>query len=287
MSSEKDHIWKRIISKFFKQFIEFFLPELHNDIDFTYKVKFLDNQLLKIVQKSGGKDRASDKLVEVKMKDGTNKFILVHIEIQDSHKSDFAFRMWQYYYRIFDKFNKDITAIAIYTDPSVKFKPNNYSKSFYGTEISYKFNTYKVLDQKDKKEELINSSNPFALIILASLYYLESKKDDKKRYNFKIELTKLLIAKGFKQKDIYELFEFIDILLRFDDDILEEQYFKEINMPRTKEKPLMSPFRKIARKEGVTGVAINMLREGSKVEFVSKVTALTIKEVEELKKNLK
>jgi hypothetical protein len=33
LSREKDHIWKRIIGKFFIQFTEFFLPDLHKDID--------------------------------------------------------------------------------------------------------------------------------------------------------------------------------------------------------------------------------------------------------------
>ncbi|MFN8576761.1 MAG: hypothetical protein U0354_07875 [Candidatus Sericytochromatia bacterium] len=288
MSKEKDHIWKRIIDKFFNKFAEFFLPDLHKDIDFTHKPKFLDNQLLKITQKSGGKDRESDKLVEVKLKDGTERFILIHVEVQDSRKPDFSFRMFQYHYRIFDKFNKKVVALAIYTDINSKFKPNEYKDELYGTGIRYWFNTYKVLEQKDKKEILKNSDNPFSLVILASLYYLESKDNDNKRYNFKIELTKLLLEKGYKRKDIYELFEFIDILLKFNDDILEEKYIEEINkVSKTKEKEIISPFKRITRKEEKKHIAINLLKEGSKVEFVSKVTGLTIVEVEELKKNLK
>lgn len=159
--------------------------------------------------------------------------------------------MMQYYYRIFDKFNKEVTALAIYTDSNSKFKPNSYSKEFYGTKITYEFNTYKVLEQKDKKEILKNNDNPFSLVILASLYYLESKDNDNKRYNFKLELTKLLLEKGYKKKDIYELFEFIDILLKFNDDILEEKYIEEINkVSKTKDKEIISPFRKVVRKEG-------------------------------------
>jgi hypothetical protein len=288
LSSEKDHIWKRIISTFFNKFTEFFLPDLDKDIDFTHKPKFLDNQLLKITQKSGGKDRESDKLVEVKLKDGSNRFILIHVEVQDSRKLDFSFRMFQYHYRIFDKFNKEITALAIYTDSNSKFKPNSYSKELYGTKITYEFNTYKVLEQKDKKEILKNSDNPFSLVILASLYYLESKDNDNKRYNFKLELTKLLLEKGYVRKDIYELFEFIDILLKFNDDILEEKYIEEINkMPKTKEKKIISPFQRITRKQRDNEIAINTLKEGASIEFTSKITGLTIKEVEELKKNLK
>ena len=78
------------------------------------------------------------------------------------------------------------------------------------------------------------------MVILASLYYLESKDNDNKRYNFKLELTKLLLEKGYKRRDIYELFEFIDILLKFNDDILEEKYIEEINkVSKTKEKEII------------------------------------------------
>jgi hypothetical protein len=38
-------------------------------------------------------------------------------------------------------------------------------------------------------------------------------------------------------------------------------------------------------KERDKQIATNMLKEGSKVEFISKVTGLTISEVEELNKN--
>jgi len=279
----KDQIWKRVIEKFFSKFTEFFLPELHKDIDFNYKPKFLDNELLKISQKSGSKNRASDKLVEIRLKDGTDRCILVHIEVQDSKKDDFIFRMFQYHYRILDKLNKEIVALAIYTDGNSKFKPNEYHKAFYGTELSYKFNTYKILDQKDKKEDLKSNNNPFALIILASLYYLESKKNDNKRYNFKIELTKLLLKKGYKRKDIFELFEFINVLMNFIDVDLESEFYKEIEkMPKVKEKQVISEFRKIAKKEGIKEVAKNLKKLGVEVNKISKATELTIEEIENL-----
>lgn len=283
----KDQIWKHIIGKFFREFTEFFLPELHKDIDFNKKPKFLDNQLSKITQKSEGKNRESDKLVEVKLKDGSEKWILVHIEIQDSKKDDFIFRMFQYYYRIFDKFNKKIVALAVYTDSNSKFNPAEYKDSFYGTEIIYKFNTYKVLDQKDKKEFLKNNANPFALVILSSLYYLESKKDDDKRYNFKIELTKLLLEKGYKKKDVWDLFDFIDVLMSFSNDKLEKKYYKEIeDMPKAKEEKIIGGYQRFVIKRKISEVAKNMLKENISVKLIAKVTGLKIREIEELKKEI-
>lgn len=281
----KDQIWKRIIGKFFNKFTEFFLPELHNVIDFTKKPKFLDNQLLKITQKSEGKNRESDKLVEIKLKDGSNRWILVHIEIQDAKKDDFTFRMYQYQYRIFDKFNKKIIALAIYTDSNSKFKPNEYQDEFFGTEIIYRFNIYKILEQKYNKEELKKNSNPFALVVLASLYYLESKKDENKRYDFKIQLTKLLLEKKYKKRDINELFDFIDVLMSFQSTKLEDKFYQEVDekMPKVKEKELIGGFKKVTIKKKMFEVAKEMMKDNEPIEKIMKYTGLSIEEIEKLK----
>jgi len=44
--------------------------------------------------------------------------------------------------------------------------PNSFTSSFHGTEVSYKFNTYKISTASD--HELTCSENPFAIIILAA-----------------------------------------------------------------------------------------------------------------------
>lgn len=288
----KDRIWKNVLEKFFISFTEFFLPELHKNIDFSKPIKFLDNELSKITQKSEGKNRASDKLVEVSLNDGTNRWVLVHIEVQDARKTDFAFRMFQYYYRIFDKFNKKIVAISIYTDDNGKFKPSEYNDTFFGTEINYKFNIYKVLDQKNNIVKLKESTNPFSLVILASLYFLESKKDENKRYNFKIELVKLLFKKGYTNQEIKELFDFIDILVKFKSEQLEIKYLEEVDkMAKTKEKPLIGSYNKMLIDRGSKNrdieIILNGKKEGLSNEMLSKLTKLSIEEVENILKKKK
>jgi len=56
-----------------------------------------------------------DKLVKVFLKDGSEKYILVHVEVQ-SHKGkgDLSARMFTYFYRVKDKYGVPITAIAIW-----------------------------------------------------------------------------------------------------------------------------------------------------------------------------
>lgn len=290
---KKDEIWKRIINKLFKEFVNFFMPDLYNDIDFNYGYTFLDKEFSKITAKSKTKNREVDKLVEVKLKNGEDRLILIHIEVQDSQDTDFAFRMYQYQYRIFDKFNKDVVAMAIFTDKSKTYKPDSFKKSLYGTEIIYKFNTYKVLDQNE--EELKSSNNPFALIILTSLYQIKAKKDDNKKYNFKIQLIKILLDKGYNKQDIRDLFEFIDILINIDDLALKETFYSEVDkMAKTKQKILMGDYMEIAMKKAVEQalekakkeedlkIAKKMKQEGLAIDLISKITELSKKEIDNL-----
>ena len=58
-----------------------------------------------------------DKLVQVYLKDGSEKWILIHIEVQGYNDLNFPERMFKYfYYRIYDKYGKKIVALAIFLE---------------------------------------------------------------------------------------------------------------------------------------------------------------------------
>lgn len=197
----RDQIWKEIIEDLFPKFIEFFLPELYLDIDFNKKVNFLEQELNKLFPNSKENSRRVDKLAEVTLKNKRKKLILVHVEVQGYYDKNFDKRIFSYYYRIYDRFKKDIVTLAIFTEDNKNYKPNKYNRNNYGTEITLKYNIYKILEQSEK--ELLNSKNIFSLVILASLYSLKSQNDDEKKLNFKTELAKLLFKKII-QKNIYQ-----------------------------------------------------------------------------------
>ncbi|MBC7473089.1 MAG: hypothetical protein H7263_02265 [Candidatus Sericytochromatia bacterium] len=70
---KKDEKWKNLISKFLKEFLSFFMPELYKQIDFDKGYEFLDGELNRIKIKSKSKNRRTDKLVKVYLRDGTEK----------------------------------------------------------------------------------------------------------------------------------------------------------------------------------------------------------------------
>ena len=60
------------------------------------------------------------------------------------------------------------------------------------------------------KEELRNSDNPFALVILAQLEAIETKKDSEARLPNKVTLTRGLFKHGWTGDQIYSLYRFLD-----------------------------------------------------------------------------
>ncbi|GAB3804305.1 hypothetical protein [Virgibacillus kimchii] len=108
-----DAAWKNIIEKLFKEFVQFFAPELYTQISFAEEPEFLKQELHKIIIKNLEGTNYSDQIVKVSLKNGTEKWDLIHVEVQDEVTKDFSKRMFRYFYRIFDKFDHEIYAIAL------------------------------------------------------------------------------------------------------------------------------------------------------------------------------
>jgi predicted transposase YdaD len=223
-----DKLWKGIIEDLFEEFLEMFFPDLIEKIDFSKGFEFLDQELSLLFPESVGKNRAVDKLVKVYLKDGTEEWILVHLEVQGYPDQTFERRMFTSFYRVFDRFDKEITALAIFTDKQKDYQPNAYVRDFHGTKLRYEYRTYKVLDQD--KGDLLASNNPFALVILATLVAIEKKnaKDDE-LMNIKWYLARLLFERNYEKKTIISVFEFINFYIRFENKKNYGIFAKEIS----------------------------------------------------------
>lgn len=283
--------WKYILDELLQQFIGFFMPDLYDFVDFSIKPKALDNEFASLFPESKSEDRRVDKLFEVYLKNGKTKWILLNIEIQSYEDKDFAKRMYQHYARIFDKFDREIEAIVIYTYKSDRHKYKKYESKFLETKITYEFRSYDLAEQK--LEDLEKIKNPFSFVVQILIKSFDYKETDTNNFKFKKELTKLLLDSQYSEYEVKKVFKFLNFILEINDRKLREEFYSEvIKMSTVKDYKLeLTDFEQVALemrdKERDKQIATNMLKEGSKIEFISKVTGLTISEVEELKKNLK
>ena len=209
-----DSNWKYLIIKYFYQFVAFFMPDLYADIDTSRPPVFLDNELQTIWRSMKTGLKMTDKLVQVWLKNGDERLILVHIEVQARFETLFSKRMFTISYRIVDKYKVLPTALALFVDTPIPKEFDTYEEKIYGTEMRYKYNAYKVIDQIEANL-LKRDDNLFALVVLANLRTVQTKKEGEEldRLLFKKHLYNLVIERNFDPEVYYDLLNFINYLM--------------------------------------------------------------------------
>ena len=215
----KDIHWKVLVAIFTEHFILFFLPDLYKLVDFSKPIELLDKELNNIIPEELKGQRFTDVLVKLHLLDGTECWILLYIEIQGYPDPNFGERMFIIYYRILDKFKKDVVALAVFT--CKKRMPKQYVHKLLGTEIRFKYNTYRIFSQQGREEELEKSDNIFALAVLACLFAEQTrfKKMGRERLAAKLKLVRLMKEKGYDNQEIFCFIIFIKKLLSLSEDL--------------------------------------------------------------------
>jgi predicted transposase/invertase (TIGR01784 family) len=158
--------------------------------------------------------RFINKLIKAYTMAGNEEWILIHIEVQGYYEKDFAKRMFTYFYRLLDRYNKSVTALAIFTDNNKQFNPQQFDYHFLGTSLAFRFNTYKIMEQD---EDVLNAhDNPFALVVLTALTALKHKKlDDEGLFGLKIDLFRKLYQRKTDKKIMQAIATFLKLYVHF------------------------------------------------------------------------
>lgn len=144
--TDYDSTWKEIVELYFAQFIAFFFSKAYADIDWSRGYEFLDKELLQVVREAEVGPTVVDKLVKVWLNDGTETWLLIHIEIQSQAQSHFARRMFIYNYRLFDRYEQEVVSFVILADEQPNWRPKRYRYGRWGSSIRFIFTTAKLLD---------------------------------------------------------------------------------------------------------------------------------------------
>ena len=121
--TEFDSPWKDILQLYFEDFMLFFFPQAHGEIDWTQTPEFLDKELQQVVRDAALGRRLADKLVKIYRITGEENWILIHVEIQAQEESNFAQRMFIYNYRIYDLYKRSVASLAILGDERADWRP--------------------------------------------------------------------------------------------------------------------------------------------------------------------
>jgi hypothetical protein len=137
----------------------------------------------------------------------------VHVEVQASRDADFPLRMLIYHYRIFDRHRRPIVSVAILADGDPVWRPDRCVIDTPGCQWMLRFCMVKLLDWDARREELEQSHNPFAMVVLVHLGALATKGDDAARLERKWDLVGRLTAIGYTRNLVVDLFRFLDQVL--------------------------------------------------------------------------
>ncbi|MBF0439213.1 MAG: DUF4351 domain-containing protein [Magnetococcales bacterium] len=247
-NDEFDVPWKEIIETYFKDFLAFFLPIAHDDIDWESGYEFLDTELARITREAKVGDRRMDKLVKVWRRDGNEYWVLIHIEIQGDRKRNFAEGMYIYHYRAYDLYQRPVVSLAILADGNIGWRPTEFGYELWGTRQSYQFTAVKLLDYS--KTDLKESSNLFAVVTLAHLHAKKTKHRMKDRYQEKVRLIRGLYKQGFNRQQIIDLFHFIDWVMHLPKELAEQLRSEIVEFEENQNMPYISSIERIGEKRG-------------------------------------
>jgi hypothetical protein len=214
MPDAYDSPWKDILDGYFPDFMAFFFPQAASEVDWSRGFVPLDKELAQVVQDAELGRRYADKLLKVRRLDGTNAWVLVHIEVQGEPETGFPRRMFTYAYRIYDRYGCDLASFAVLADTKANWQPRQFQIGCWGTRLALEFPSVKLLAYAGRETELMADLNPFATVVLAHLAALATRADANARYHRKLALTRRLYERGLSKQQIIDLYRFIDWVLK-------------------------------------------------------------------------
>jgi hypothetical protein len=225
--ADLDSPWKDILRAYFPQALQFFFPNTAALVDWEQPYEFLDKELLQITREAEVGKRYADLLVKVWLLEGNQVWLFCHVEVQSQYESGFEERVFIYNFRIFDLYRQIPVSLVILCDETLSWRPQSYTVNYPDTRFNFEFGTVKLLDWRDRAEELESSDNPFAVVVLAHLKLIETKRNTEQRKAWKFRLTKMLYERGYERQQILDLYRFIDWLIILPER-LEREFWQEL-----------------------------------------------------------
>ena len=223
-----DSPWKETLDHYFEHCMAFFFPDAHADIDWSRGYEMLDKELQPIVRHSAHGRRYVNKLVKVWLRDGQQALD------PDPHRgpggpgggippSDAHLQP------------PDLRPIRPRGDqpgdPRRRrpgLAPNRYESARWGFRSLTEFPIVKLIDDAARYQELETNPNPFALVVLAHLKAIETRRSPEDRRAWKVRLVKGLYERGMSPEDVRRLFGFIDWVMELPEG-LDDRFWEEID----------------------------------------------------------
>ena len=212
---DHDQLFKELLSTFFGEFIELFLPQVAAYLE-ADSITFLQQEFFTDV--TSGDRRELDLLAQVKYR-GQDTCFLIHVENQSYKQAEFAQRMFRYFAYIHQKHQLPVYPIALLSyDSPQKPEPDRYCVEFPDRRIlDFSFVTIQL--NRLNWRDFLQNPNPIAAALMAKM---KIKLQDKPRV--KAECLRLLATLRLDPARMRMISGFVDTYLQFN--AAEEQAFR-------------------------------------------------------------
>ena len=219
--------WKGVLKRYLIDFLAFFFPLAHAEIDWARGYRWLDTELQQVLRDAELERQDTDLLVEVQRRGGEPTLLYIHIELQHQSEVNLAERMFVCHYRLQDRFRQPIASLAVLGDDQPDWHPTSFGYGLWECTLGFRFPAVKLLDYASQRAALERDTNPFATVVLAHLAAQETRQNGQQRAFAKFALTRRLYELGYARQAILDLFACIDWLLRLPAE-LEAQVWEQI-----------------------------------------------------------
>ena len=245
-----DSPWKEALEKFLRPFLALCFPTIEAGIDWSRDVVFLDKELQALHHDAEAGRQYVDKLIRVFALDGSESWILVHVEVQAQPDVQLPQRLFQYHQRLDQIHRRPVVSLAVLADGDPHFHPHAYTRSLWGCEVRFEFPTCKLLDLPE--ERLQRKGDPIARVIQAHRAALITSRDSPQRRMRRLELLRHLKQEEdvYARGELHQVLRLLDWLLQLSEaqEIELRQELAELN-PKTL-MPFVTSFERYARQEG-------------------------------------
>ena len=279
MTPQIDHdaIFKELLSTFFLDFLELFVPQVFEyaepsefSLEPTETVREVFSPIVK------GKKKVADVVARLKFRDEPACF-LIHLESQSSAYSeeDFRWRMFHYFARLHEKFRLPVYPIALFTfDEPFQEQDNRYVVSFPDREV-LDFSFVSIQLNRLNWRDFLKRENPVASALMAKM-----RIEPSERGQVKAECLRLLATLKLDREKMELISGFIDTYLRLSEDE-EEQFQQALERMELQEKECMmqivTSWQQKGREEGLKqGLQQGQIRKGQ--EDIIRILEFRLKE---------
>jgi predicted transposase YdaD len=226
MQIDHDRLFKELLSTFFIEFLELFLPELTRTID-PSSIRFLPQEYF--ADLTSGEEKVIDLLVEVQQA-GEDMAFLIHVEAQSSTEANFTRRMFFYFARLHQKYLQPVFPIVLFSfDEPYRQEATTYTVQFPHRKV-LEFNFESIQLNRLDWRDFLEQRNPVAAALMAKMQIAPNE-----RPKVKAECLRLLATLRLDPARTRLISGFVDTYLRLSTQ--EEQVFQtEIGRLETSER---------------------------------------------------